>query len=390
MTASSRRLIHLSYDSPRNPRSGGGGALRDWEITSRFDPSWQTELWSGAFPGCDRSLHEGPAVKWLGSRSAGALGARLAYSLRAHLALRRFLSSEDLSETVISASPSVFAPVPALLDRPERTVLIIHHLVDAGDACRKYGPLGLGSIRHQNALLRRGRHYVTVNRHVTDRIRALNPDADITLIPNGIDETLLSLPRHPDPHPTVLFLGRFDREMKGLDRLLAAFGLLSMRLPEARLILAGRADERSLGDILCRCRKLPTEGRIEILPNVDETQKRTLLSRAWVFCSPSRFEGWCIAGVEAQASGLPVVASTADGFLDSVRDGKTGILVPNEQRTIVADLAAVLETLLTDENRREAMGAEARRWAGNFLWEALAAKQERLCETILEKNVGHP
>ncbi|HNM21455.1 MAG TPA: glycosyltransferase, partial [Rhodocyclaceae bacterium] len=93
--------------------------------------------------------------------------------------------------------------------------------------------------------------------------------------------------------------------------------------------------------------------------DITETQKAELLNRAWVFATPSRFEGWCIAAVEAQACRVPVVATTADGFLDSVRDGETGILVPNDEQTVRADLADAVSSLLADPARRVAMGEAA-------------------------------
>jgi glycosyltransferase involved in cell wall biosynthesis len=52
------------------------------------------------------------------------------------------------------------------------------------------------------------------------------------------------------------------------------------------------------------------------------------LNRAHLLVNPSPKEGWGLTVVEANACGLPVVASDRPGLRDSVRDGETGYLVP--------------------------------------------------------------
>ena len=116
------------------------------------------------------------------------------------------------------------------------------------------------------------------------------------------------------------------------------------------------------------------------------SQKAELLARAWVFATPSRFEGWCIAAAEAQACRVPVVATTADGFLDSVRDGETGILVPNDEQTVRSDLADAVSSLLADPTRRGAMGEAAHAWAARHTWEQLARMHEDFLLETVELN----
>lgn len=374
------RLVHLSYDSPWNPWMAGGGALRDWEISRRFTAPWDVEMWSGAFPGCDALGQKAPATRWLGARKGNRWASRIGWSAAAHPALSRL----DRRDTVVSASPSIFAPVPALLSHGESTLLVVHHIVGFKNAWRKFGPLAFLTARHERQILSKGRHYVTVNNAVARRIRALNPTAQVEFLPNGIDESLLSIAPARSEHPTVAFLGRLDVEMKGIDRLIPAFSKVLAEIPNARLVMAGRGSPSTVEDIRQRLQPLPADA-VELHTNVSDARKAEILAQSWVFVSPSRFEGWCIAGVEAQAVGLPVVATTADGFLDSVQDGRTGILVKNTEATVVQDTAAALLSLLRDASRREEMSQAARTWAGQFLWGALAARQQALCASLLQR-----
>jgi len=372
------RLVHLSYDSPWNPWLAGGGALRDWEMAKRFTAPWEVELWSGAFPGCDGLGQDAPATRWLGTRKNNRWHSRFGYSAKA----QRALSGLDRNGTVVSASPSAFAPVPALLTHGASTLLVVHHIVGLSNAWRKFGPMGLVAHLHERMILTRGRNYVTVNNAVAARIRKVNPTARVEFLPNGIEPSLLTVASARDTRPTAIFVGRLDIAMKGLDRLIPAFAQVLRELPDARLLLAGRGSPDTIADLRERLKVLPPDST-ELHVNVSDEAKAALLSRAWLFCSPSRFEGWCIAAVEAQATGLPVVATTADGFLDSVRDGQTGILVKNEEDSASRDTAQAILALLRDADRRERMAQAARSWAGNFRWDALAARQQELCASLL-------
>ncbi len=73
---------------------------------------------------------------------------------------------------------------------------------------------------------------------------------------------------------------------------------------------------------------------------------------------PAINEAYGMALLEAQASGLPVVAGASGGVAAIVEDGHTGLLTPPGE---VAAFAAATARLLDDANLRAAMGAAARR-----------------------------
>jgi glycosyltransferase involved in cell wall biosynthesis len=81
------------------------------------------------------------------------------------------------------------------------------------------------------------------------------------------------------------------------------------------------------------------------------------LADADLFVWPAIGEAFGMALLEAQASGLPVVAGASGGVSGIVADGKTGILVPPGDPVA---FAAALSSLLRDPDRRMAMGMAAR------------------------------
>jgi glycosyltransferase involved in cell wall biosynthesis len=63
-----------------------------------------------------------------------------------------------------------------------------------------------------------------------------------------------------------------------------------------------------------------------------------------VFAFPSRFEGLCLAVIEAQAAGVPVVATPVGGIRETVVDGETGWLVPvDDPRALAERIVWVLD-----------------------------------------------
>src|SRR5690606_15088111 len=86
------------------------------------------------------------------------------------------------------------------------------------------------------------------------------------------------------------------------------------------------------------------------------------------------YEPFGIVPLEAQACGTPVVGSRVGGLLDSVADGRTGVLVPPRDPAAVA---AAVQALLDDPARLAAMGvAGAERVRRRFTWERVAAATE--------------
>jgi glycosyltransferase involved in cell wall biosynthesis len=79
-----------------------------------------------------------------------------------------------------------------------------------------------------------------------------------------------------------------------------------------------------------------------------------------VFAFPSLFEGLCLAVIEAQAAGVPVVATAVGGIKETVVEGETGLLVPTRDPEA---LASAIRRLLEHPDEAARLAAEARRRA---------------------------
>lgn len=190
---------------------------------------------------------------------------------------------------------------------------------------------------------------------------------------NGIDTTLFR-PVTPDPTlvrsdgtPLLLWVGRLQ-PWKGVDVALRALQLI----PHAHLAIVGDGETRA--DLERLARALDLENRVHFSGALPRERLPGVYAAADLLLATSfASETFGIGLVEAQACGLPVVASRFGGFPEVVDDGRTGLLVPPRNP---GALAAAVQSLLDNPARRRAMAAAAPAWAAQFAWSAVADRVE--------------
>lgn len=169
----------------------------------------------------------------------------------------------------------------------------------------------------------------------------------------GIDLDRFDVPRAPHAGSVIGSVARLAPQ-KGLDTLLDALPLVRGARPEARLVLAGDGELR--GELERRAATLGLGEAVTFTGHVDDVP--AVLAGLDVFAFPSRFEGLCLAVIEAQAAGVPVVATPVGGIRETVIDGETGLLVPVDDAPA---LAQAVGRLLDDPSAAAELAAEARR-----------------------------
>jgi glycosyltransferase involved in cell wall biosynthesis/predicted metal-dependent phosphoesterase TrpH len=156
----------------------------------------------------------------------------------------------------------------------------------------------------------------------------------------------------------VLYAGRLTHE-KGIDLLADAFLAARARDPRLHLVLAGGGPEEA------RLRGR-LGGAATFLGWLAGDELARAYASADVFLFPSRTDTFGQVILEAQASGLPVVAVNQGGPASLVVPGETGLLVPAEPEALADAVRAVLRVpLLRERIRRGALNAVRQR-----TWEA--------------------
>lgn len=235
--------------------------------------------------------------------------------------------------------------------------------------------------------------------HVTDRIVAVSdevrddlvrlhvaPPEKIAVIPYGFD---LDARVHTDAetrHRKRQELGAGDHELVigwagRLTEIKQPLALVRVcaAVQGSMLVLAGDGELRAEVEALAA--ELGVADRVRLLGYVDDIGDWYAAFDAVILASLN--EGAPVVAIEAQAAGLPVVATDAGGTRTVVDDGETGFVVPLGD---VAALAERLTRLRDDDALRHRLGeAGAARMRERFSTERMVDDVERLYARILQR-----
>lgn len=180
-------------------------------------------------------------------------------------------------------------------------------------------------------------------------LRAYGLDADVCYL--GVDASRFAdrqLARSTD----VIGLSSFTRE-KNIGFCIAA--LAAMPAPRPKLVWVGNAVDRAYLDELRSLAKA-RDVDFEPLIRISDDTLVDVLNQAQVMVYAPRLEPFGLAPLEANACGVPVVAVAEGGVRETVVDGVTGLLVPNDP----AAMAAAVARLLQDPQFAQQLGTNAR------------------------------
>jgi glycosyltransferase involved in cell wall biosynthesis len=256
--------------------------------------------------------------------------------------------------------PAVIGRLAARLRAVRPRMVVVHHigpLVYGGPAARLAGVARLVHVEHDvwhyaNARARvivrslsrlvRPRH-VAVSHKAAAAMRKIIPRADVLVIPPAID-TNRFLPGDKAEararlglDPNLQLVGTAGRlvPVKNHEILIDAMPALPER---THVVVAGEGPE--LSRLKARAEQRGVIDRLHFLGHREDLER--VLPAFDVFCLPSHAEGLPRTVLEAQACGLPVVASNV-GALDEAICPRTGVLVPPcDLRALAGALQRVL------------------------------------------------
>ncbi|MEM5495426.1 glycosyltransferase family 4 protein [Hoeflea sp. AS16] len=179
--------------------------------------------------------------------------------------------------------------------------------------------------------------------------------------------------------------GRIRRQ-KGTDLFVDAMIRLLPSRPGWSAIVAGRATASHasfLAGLKARVAAANLEDRILFVgehPEINEWYRALDL-----FVAPQRWEGFGLTPLEAQASGVPVVATDVGAFQEIIAQGaaETGVVVAKDDLDALAASAA---DFMDDDSRRDAAAQRARPHVlANFTIEGEAKRLSETYEEVWQK-----
>jgi glycogen(starch) synthase len=202
-------------------------------------------------------------------------------------------------------------------------------------------------------------------------------EAEITVLHNGIEprrwqvdpaEVVEVRERYaPDGAPLLAYFGRLEYE-KGVHDLIAALPRIRRAHPGTRLLVAGQGTQEDF--LVEQARTHRVRRSVLMLGHLPDHTLAAVLAAVRAVVLPSRYEPFGMVALETAAAGAPLVASTAGGLGEVVRDGETGVsFAPGDVPGIASAVCTVLEYPAAAARRAQTARS---RLASEFDWDRIA------------------
>ncbi len=341
--------------------SGGDQASSDLQL-----------LWDGAAAEEGLLTVHRVASHRLAAHDAGVRGA-MGYLAAATPTVRRLLgaNSYDVVHFVFSLPTAAMLP---LLDLHGAPVIVSLRGSDVpGYDARQVGLRQAHRLLHPLTrwIWRRAERVVVPSESLGRLARETDGRLRYSVVPGGVDLSAFrprnALRRLPDGVVRCLAVARLV-ERNGLDDLLDAMALLERGRYQLEIVGSG-PHEAALRE---RARRLGLETSVRFTGWLEQREVARRCREADVFTLAPWVESFGNAFVEALASGLPIVGSTAGGIPELVEHGRNGMLVPPRRPR---ELAHAISWLGADPRLRSEIGRRNRADAQRtHAWDRMTAR----------------
>jgi glycosyltransferase involved in cell wall biosynthesis len=212
-------------------------------------------------------------------------------------------------------------------------------------------------------------------------------DVHIAVVPNGVELGPFREPPHPVDRAAIgfgeqdvllIYTGRLGPE-KNLRFLLRSFAGAALTYANIGLVLVGDGPARE--ELQDWVDQLDLSSRVRYTGMVPYEEMPGYLAMADAFVTASVTEVHPFTVIEAMAAGRPVLGIQSPGVGDTVEDGVTGLLVPEED---LAAFTAKMVWLVTEHDRRREMGCRASEAAQAYAIERTTRMMVDCYQSVIE------
>lgn len=193
----------------------------------------------------------------------------------------------------------------------------------------------------------------------------------------------------PGAPVTIVCVGRHTA-FKGYEFAIDAFAIIRLRFPGSRLILIGNGPMHV--QLKARAASLGLADYIDFPGILTRDRLVPVLDRAHIFLHPgihtddNQVEAQGVVLQEAQACGLPVVATDVGGIPESVARDRSALIVPSRDARALAD---ALSRLLSNPSQWPEMGRAGRNLVKlRFEMSTVADRLFKLYQAVLAQSRG--
>ena len=203
---------------------------------------------------------------------------------------------------------------------------------------------------------------------------------NIDVVLNGIDLDSFNRDEGIEKIPfRIITTASADVPLKGLKFLIEAMTEIIDEIPEAHLIVLGKAKKE--GDILKQISSLNLEEKISFHSGLSQAEVVSLYSSSHICVIPSLYEGFGFGAGEAMACGLPLV-STQSGGLKEVIGRDAVIIEPASSKAIVR---AVKDLFSNKEKQLSLSRSGRKRMENEFNWMKAAKAYEKIYSKTIKE-----
>ncbi|MFQ5834179.1 MAG: glycosyltransferase family 4 protein [Candidatus Thorarchaeota archaeon] len=204
----------------------------------------------------------------------------------------------------------------------------------------------------------------------------------VFMVPDGVDtKRFVATPSKDQSEFRALFVGRLDYQ-KGVDTLLEAFIHLEQDAPRINVYVCGTGPMREVVE-----RFAEKHDRFHYLGYVPDDELLSQYKSASLFLMPSRREAFGLVGLEAMASGTPIVASNIPGPRSFVKNDFGSLIPPSDAAALAKATRRFYRLFVDDREKWRMMSADARDLCvREYDWERVVDKLSYMIREVAGKR----
>ncbi len=367
----SRRLkiTFLDFDDIRNPLLGAGQAWSTFHVGKELaKKGHKISVISSKYPGCRDRFEGGIEYKHIGFTTNNIKLNNLIYILSIPFIIPK-VKADIIIECFTAPISTLFSPlftkVPVIAKstsfEAERFTKLYHLPFNQVEkfGCRFY------------------KYFMPLSPNLEKKMKSFNRNITSFCITEGVDKEYFSNERKSPNH--LLYLGRLDINQKGIDLLLESYNKIkgSTSIP---LVISGDGPDKDKVKALIHNWGL--DNQVKMVGPVHGKEKQKLLSHAYCLVFPSRQESFGLVGLEALASGIPIVCFDIPGL--AWLNKKVAFKV----KPFAVSQYSKLLLRMTDRKNIKRMSSIYRAYAKKFTWNKIADMYEEFFMRVLRWEGG--
>ena len=234
-----------------------------------------------------------------------------------------------------------------------------------------------GEILERYNLFRGFDAYIAISKK-TQTLLSKYTKTKVHLIYCGVDYQEFFKRGNKFQKPVILCISRLA-SYKNIKTLVLAFANLSRSLPNIDLQIVGEGpEEKNLKNLVGN---LKIKSKVKFHSNLPRKDLIALIKSSYVFCLPSKVEGFGIVTIEAASAGIPYVNSNIPVHVEVTKRGMGGFLADPDSPI---DFSNKLSKLLSNKQLYLRKSQQARQLSKIYDWSQIAYQTEQVYKNIFK------